>query len=178
MRQIPLASLAAILMMVGYKLAHPNNFKEMYLLGHKQFVPFIITVISILFTDLLIGILIGLGFSILYILYYHYKNPYSVRVKKEEEKPHQYYIRLSENVSFLHKARIRETLAKIPPHSHVIIDAKKTHHIDNDVIEVLMDFRVNSQLKHIDVEMLGMQKIIVGQAIQQWKEEQERKNKK
>lgn len=152
---IPLASLAAILILVGYKLAKPSIFKQMWAMGHAQFVPFIVTILGIVFTDLLMGIGMGLVVAIFYILYGSYKRPYFF--KSEEYTPGQpIRLELSEEVTFLNKASIMQTLNHIPDNRKLIIDASKTAHIDPDVIEIIDDFRENASHRGVEVEMIGL----------------------
>ncbi len=138
---IPLSSLAAILLLVGYKLAKPSLFKEMASKGKQQFVPFAITIVSIVFTDLLIGIGIGLAVGIFMILFKNYSTPFSFKSKNADNKV---IISLSENVTFLNKAAIKQALNTIPEGSEVWIDASKSSYIHPDVIEIIEDFRVHS----------------------------------
>lgn len=137
---IPLASLAAILIMIGYKLANAKLFKEMYYKGWKQLIPFAATIISIVLTDLLIGILIGLTVSIFYLLKSNYKNPF-VLEKVASYNDETVRIELPNQVSFLNKAVIKKTLLDIPMNTKVIIDARYANFIDNDVLEILKDFK-------------------------------------
>lgn len=152
---IPLASLAAILFVVGYKLAKPVIFKQMYSAGLGQFIPFIVTIIGIVFTDLLRGIGIGLAVGVIHILWNLFKTPFYFDPDKHEDgKP--ITIELSQNVSFLHKASVLKTLAKLPDGVHVVIDASKTVSIHPDVIEIVEDFLKNAELRDIHVEVLGL----------------------
>lgn len=154
---IPLASLAAILILVGYKLAKPAIFKQIWSQGHAQFVPFIVTVLGIVFTDLLMGIGMGLVVAIFYILYGSYKRPYFFH--PEEYQPGEpIRLELSEEVTFLNKASIMQTLNHIPDDSKLIIDASKSAHIDPDVIEIIDDFRENASHRGIEIEMIGLGK--------------------
>ncbi len=149
---IPLASLAAILTVVGYKLAKPALFKDMYQKGRAQFIPFVVTVLGIVFTDLLIGIGLGLLVAIFHILWNNYKTPYHFDEDTiAKDKPIQ--IKLSEDVSFLNKASIMNTLRNIPKGAHVVIDASKTRSIHLDVLEIIDDFRINAHERDIEVEM-------------------------
>lgn len=146
---IPLASLAAILIIVGYKLAKPSLFRDMYRSGWKQFIPFVVTIVGIVLTDLLIGIALGLGVAIFYILYNNYKNPYFFH--REQHQPgDSIVLKFSEDVSFFNKASILQTLNHMPENSKVIIDATQTLHIDYDVEEILRDFAQTAQSKNID----------------------------
>ncbi|MEO0474217.1 MAG: SulP family inorganic anion transporter, partial [Bacteroidota bacterium] len=151
---IPYASLAAILLMVGYKLAKPALFKEMYEKGWEQFIPFIATVVFILATDLLIGIGVGLAIAIAQILWNNYKVPYHFDQEVHDEKP--IHILLSEDVSFLNKASIKHTLEQLPDDSYVILDASKTKNIHPDVIEIIEDFRINAGTRNITFEFKEM----------------------
>jgi MFS superfamily sulfate permease-like transporter len=153
---IPLASLAAILLLVGYKLAKPAIFRQMWSMGHAQFVPFIVTIGGIVLTDLLMGIGLGLAVAVFYILYGNFKRPYFFH--PEEFAPGEpIRMRLSEEVTFLNKASILQTLNHIPDNTKLIIDATKTAHIDPDVMEIFEDFRENASHRGITIEMVGME---------------------
>ncbi len=151
---IPLASLAAILIMVGYKLAKPVLFKQMYAKGWMEFIPFMVTIIGIVFTDLLIGIGMGLAVAIFFILRNNYKTPYHFDPEKYV-KGEPILIRLSEDVSFLNKASIQNTLDHLPNESTVIIDAGTARSIHPDIIEIIEDFQQNAKMKDITVELHG-----------------------
>jgi MFS superfamily sulfate permease-like transporter len=137
---IPLATLAAILILTGYKLAKLSLFKDMYKKGLNQFIPFVVTLGAIIFTDLLIGILIGLTISFFYLLKSNYKNPF----KLEKEILHRgetLRLELPNQSSFLNKATIKETLWSVPNGSNVIIDATYSDFVDNDVLEIISDYK-------------------------------------
>lgn len=155
LNMIPLASLACILFVVGYKLAKPSLFKQAYKQGWEQFVPFIATIIGILFTDLLKGIGIGMAVAIFYILRNNYKNPF-YSIKNEGQETHEHLIVLSEEVSFLNKGRILQMLDKIPANSKVIIDGTKSKSIHYDVIEIIQNFQIHAQTIGITVEVKGI----------------------
>jgi carbonic anhydrase len=155
LNKIPLASLAAILLITGYKLCNPALFKKMFGLGKYQWVPFVVTVAAIVFTDLLIGVGIGLGVSILALLYGNYKNSYYFHKEKHHEGE-AILIHLSEEVSFLNKASIKLTLEHLPPLSTVIIDAYDSQYIDHDVLELIRDFKeVQAPHKNINCKTIG-----------------------
>ncbi len=151
LNMIPLASLAAILFMVGYKLAKPSLFKLMYSKGLSQFLPFIITILGILFTDLLIGIGLGLGSAIMHILWNNYKSPYQFE-KEDHAKDEPITIQLAQEVTFLHKARILRILSQLPDNSHVVIDASQTNNVHFDVLEIIDDFEENAKTRNIKLE--------------------------
>jgi MFS superfamily sulfate permease-like transporter len=157
LNMIPLASLAAILIMVGYKLAKPALFKQMYQLGWEQFVPFTATVIGILATDLLKGITIGMVFGIFYTLLHSYLNPYSYYMKDlmtTEEGREVHHIVLAEEVTFFNKASIIQTLEAIPANSKVIIDCANSKSIAYDVAEYIQNYRRSAKLKNIAVQTI------------------------
>jgi MFS superfamily sulfate permease-like transporter len=137
---IPLSVLAAILILVGYKLAKIELFRSQWKLGYEQFVPFMSTIVGVLFTDLLKGIAIGMVISIFYILRKNYRNNYQLQQPTNEDKS-SIQIVLSEEVSFLNKGSILETLTAIPNGSHVTIDGSKSREIDFDVLEVIQEFK-------------------------------------
>ncbi|MFN1836087.1 SulP family inorganic anion transporter [Balneola sp. MJW-20] len=147
---IPLASLAAILFLVGYKLAKPALFKQMYKQGSSHFVPFMVTILGIVFTDLLIGIGLGLLVAVSFVLYNNYKSPYFFDPEKHEDgKP--VLLELSEEVTFLNKASMLQTLNHIPNGTDLIIDASRSSNIDLDVLEIIEDFKVQAKHRNITV---------------------------
>jgi len=154
---IPLASLAAILFLVGYKLAKPALFKQMYKLGQRHFVPFMVTIIGIVLTDLLMGIGIGLVVAIFYILYNNYKKPFLFR--SEHISDGTIRLELAEDVTFINKASIQRTLTQIPDGTKVIIDASKSINIDQDVVEIIEEFKTNAEYRNIDLELIEFNSI-------------------
>lgn len=155
---IPLASLAAILLVVGYKLAKPAIFKAMYRAGEEQFVPFVVTVAAIVFTDLLVGIGIGLTVAIVYILWNNFKTPYHVK-PGDFESGEPIDIQLSEDVTFLNKAGIMHTLDMIPDNRVVTIDGSRTKAIHPDVLEIIDNFKQNAEGRNIQVTLKGLSDI-------------------
>ena len=154
---IPLSSLAAILIVVGYKLAKPSLFKTMYAAGRSEFIPFMVTIVGIIFTDLLIGILLGLTVGIFQILYNNFRKPYVVETIKDENGT-KLKLELSENLTFLNKASIIETISHIPDDITITIDASRSHFIHPDIIEILEDFKQNAEYRGITLEILGLDK--------------------
>lgn len=156
LNKIPLASLAAILIVVGYKLAKPALFKQMYALGWEQFGPFVVTIVGILMTDLLIGISIGMVVGIFNSLYHSYNNSHYMRDVITSEKGHQiHHLVLAEEVSFFNKASILMSLNNIPQNSEVIIDCSNSKSIAYDVIEIIKNYESNAKTKNIIVEKIG-----------------------
>lgn len=155
LNMIPLASLAAILIMVGYKLAKPALFRQMYKLGDEQFVPFLATIVGILATDLLRGITIGILFGIFFTLRHSYRNAYHMKDVITTEQGHEvHHIVLAEEVTFFNKARIIRALDAIPANSKVIIDCTRSKSIAYDVVEFIQDYKSNAKLKNITVETI------------------------
>lgn len=152
---IPLATLAAVLILVGYKLAKPATFKHFWHLGKFQFIPFVATVIAVVATDLLKGVGIGLAISVFYILQGNMKRAYYLSREKLDDAD-GITIKLAEEVSFLNKAAIKKTLKNIKPNSTVIIDARGTSYIATDVLEMIQDFaNIRAKEEDIHVELLG-----------------------
>ena len=151
---IPLSVLGAVLILVGYKLTKVSLFTQMFRLGQEQFIPFITTILGVLFTDLLKGIGIGMAFAIFYILKSNYKNHFT-----KEEKQDEMIITLSEEVTFLNKSGIQEMLLATKPNSKLIIDGSKCKSIDHDVLEMLEEYKkFGSKNKNIDFQMLNFKK--------------------
>ncbi|MFT6246098.1 MAG: MFS superfamily sulfate permease-like transporter [Salibacteraceae bacterium] len=152
LNKIPLGVLAAILFVVGYKLAKPALFIKMYKQGLGQFIPFLVTVVGIIFSNLLIGIALGLVVAIFIILRNNFKVPY---LKKNEKSDGKGVLRviLSEDVTFLNKASIQKLLADIPDDSQVIVDARANRFIHHDVIEIIEDFQISAVARNIEVEV-------------------------
>ena len=153
---IPLASLAAILLMTGYKLTKISLFTSMYKKGWHQFIPFMATILAIVFTDLLIGILFGLFISGFFLLRDNYRNPFVI----EKDKLHigeVIRLELANQVSFLNKASIKDTLWGVPENAKVIIDATYSDFIDEDVLEVIDDFKtIVAPERHIKLNIVGL----------------------
>ena len=151
---VPLSALAAVLIMVGYKLAKPATFKVMYKKGITEFLPFIVTILGIVFTDLLVGITMGLVTGFMYILWNNYRTPY--HFDEEEYKDGEpIRIELSEDVSFLNKAGIMNTLSHLPESAKIIIDGSRVATIHPDILEMFDDFKHNAETKGIDFEIIG-----------------------
>ena len=161
LNKIPLASLAAILFMVGYKLAKPELFKKMYGQGRNSFVPFITTIAGIVFVDLLFGIGLGLAVAILFILYNNYKKPFLFDASKHFQDG-KIHLELAEDVTFVNKASIQRTLSQLPNDSKVVIDASKTVNIDHDVIEIVHEFLEGAPHRNIEVEVIDLHSLGIG----------------
>jgi MFS superfamily sulfate permease-like transporter len=154
LNQIPLAALAAILLYTGFKLTHPVLWRTAWGLGRAQFIPFAVTVIAIVLTDLLVGIAIGMGVGLFFILYRSLGEPALRRVNSEGAVLQRFA--LPEHATFLMKANIERTLEEFPPNSRIEIDGRKTTLIDYDVLELLHDYKITSRLRNIDFRLVGV----------------------
>ncbi len=156
LNMIPLGVLAAILLVVGFKLAKPALFKTMYKQGLEQFIPFVVTIVAILLTDLLVGIGIGMAVAVFVILRNNYKIPLLVYSDTDSKELKNIRIILSEDVTFLNKASVLTTLNNIPDNSVVEINATETHFIHYDVIKIIEDFAVNASSRGIELTILDL----------------------
>lgn len=152
---IPLSVLAAILFIVGYKLAKPATFKAMWNAGWTQFVPFIVTVLIIVFKDLLWGIGIGLAVGVIIVLYKSYKNSHFLHKENEDPTDGQVKMTLAEEVTFFNKGAILKELDDLPENSYLELDVRKTRYLDNDIIEILEDFAIKAKAKNIDIKLIS-----------------------
>ena len=148
LNMIPLSALAAILIATGYKLAKPTLFVEFHRKGWDQLVPFVVTILAILLTDLLIGILVGMGVSLFFLLRSNFRS--AVMIVHDENK---YLMRFRKDVSFLNKPIVKEKLEAVPANSWVLIDMTRADFIDKDIIDVVNEFLHHAHLKNIQVEV-------------------------
>lgn len=152
---IPLSCLAAILLMTGIKLASPALVKKMWSEGRYQFIPFAATVTAIVFTDLLIGIVIGLAIAIGFILNSNMRRPVRRFVEKHLGGD-VVHIELANQESFLNRAALSQVLAEVPRNGRVLLDAQNTDYIDPDVLALIRDFKEQAGPAHgIDVSLIG-----------------------
>lgn len=164
LNMIPRSTLAAVLILIGFKLASPKMFKQMFKAGWSQFIPFLVTIIAMLLTDLLTGVGIGIGVGVLWILYSNYRMAYFVQNDgKREGGPIR--LALSQHATFLNKANIIKTFDNIPDGAKVILDLSKSIDIDYDVMEAIAEFKTSSKDRGIDLEIIGQQKIEMNQEL-------------
>ena len=155
LNMIPLSVLAAILFIVGYKLAKPSLFKTMYQAGWKQFVPFVVTVVGIVFTDLLVGITLGLGVGIVVVLIKSYQNSHFLHIEDKSNGVHKIKMTLAEEVTFFNKGAILKELDSLPENSYLELDVRKTRFLDNDIVEILEDFSEKAKNRKIDIKIIS-----------------------
>jgi len=165
LNQIPLATLAAVLLLVGYKLAKPELFRGMFKQGWGQFLPFVVTIVAMLFSDLLKGIGLGMLVAVFVILRNNLKISYHA-TREHLNGKHTIRIKLSEDITFLNKASIRKALAEIEDGCSVIIDASNNHFIHYDVIEIIEDFQISAKSRDIDVEVFNLGEDVVIEPMQ------------
>lgn len=155
LNRIPLAVLAAVLIIVGYKLAKPALFKQMYLLGKTQFVPFIVTVLGVVFTDLLMGIGLGLAVGVTTILIQNYKNSHFLHILESDGDGHRVQMTLSEEISFLNKGAILRELNSLPNDTILELDVRNTVRLHYDILEILDEFAFKAKSKHINIKLIS-----------------------
>ena len=160
LNKIPLSVLASILLIVGYKLAKPSLFKQMYLLGWKQFAPFTVTVLGIVFTDLLIGITLGLIVGVVVILIKSYQNSHFLHMEDKSNGVIKVKMTLAEEVTFFNKGAILKELDSLPRDSSLELDVTKTRYLDNDIIEILEDFQKKAQNRNIFIILISERGIV------------------
>ncbi|MEH6682272.1 MAG: SulP family inorganic anion transporter [Sediminicola sp.] len=160
LNEIPLAVLAAILLIVGYKLAKPSMFRDMFRLGKEQFIPFIVTVLGVVFTDLLIGIGLGLAVGITTILINNYKNSHFLHIVESNGDQPQVKMTLAEELSFLNKGAILRELSSLPEGTFLELDVRKTIRLNYDILEILDDFAYKAKEKNITIKLISERGII------------------
>jgi MFS superfamily sulfate permease-like transporter len=155
LNKIPLATLAGVLILVGYKLAKPSIFKRFWQRGKYQFIPFIATIAGVVFMDLLKGVALGIAISVIFVLKGNLKRAYHFR-KEQYHDGDVIYVELAEEVSFLNKSAIKSTLKDIPENSKVVIDASRTVYIAHDVLDLIKEFKsTRSKDENIKVKLKG-----------------------
>lgn len=158
LNKIPLATLAAILLLIGYKLANPKIMKHFWEKGKYQFIPFIATFFGVVFTDLLKGVALGIVISIIFVLKGNLKRAYNFR-KEEYADGDVIHIDLAQEVSFLNKAAIKSTLMEIPENSRVVINAQDTVYIAHDILDLIREFKTTrAKDENIRVKLKGFKK--------------------
>ena len=155
LNMIPLSVLAAILLIVGFKLAKPALFASMYKLGWKQFLPFTVTVIGIIFTDLLMGIGLGLMVGVVVILIKSYQNSHFLHIEDASNGVHRIKMELAEEVTFFNKGAILKELDHLPENSYLELDVRKTRYLDHDIIEILEDFSAKAKNRNITIKLIS-----------------------
>ncbi|MBK7147927.1 MAG: SulP family inorganic anion transporter [Bacteroidetes bacterium] len=157
---IPYASLAAILLLTGYNLTKPKLYMHQYSLGWKQFLPFAITIVVILATDLLLGVCIGLLLSVYFIVQNNLKAEYKI-TKTSHLGIDSYRIQLNSNVTFLNKVKLKQALEEIPEYSVLTVDGSTCNFIDYDILEIISEYARKAQDRHIELHLPGIERVNV-----------------
>ncbi|SFC72185.1 Sulfate permease, MFS superfamily [Algibacter lectus] len=160
LNMIPLSVLAAILLVVGYKLAKPSLFVKMHKLGWKQSIPFTVTVLGIVFIDLLWGIGLGLAVGIVVILLKSYQNSHFLHIEDNSNGKHKIKMTLAEEVTFFNKGAILKELDSLPIDTYLEINLIKTRYLDNDIIEILEDFLLKAEERNIDIKLVSKRGVV------------------
>ncbi|OQP54540.1 hypothetical protein A4H97_21460 [Niastella yeongjuensis] len=160
LNRIPYASLSAILLNTGYNLTQPKLYKNVFSLGWKQFLPFILTIVMILVTDLLIGVSIGLLLSVYFIIQNNFRAEYKV-TRTVIHGFETELIKLNSNVTFLNKVKLKKALDEVPEHSILTIDASNCNFIDYDILEIISEFENKAKDRHITLNTIGIEKVNV-----------------
>ena len=155
LNKIPLSVLAAVLLIVGYKLAKPGLFLQMYRLGWKQSIPFTVTVLGIVFIDLLYGIGLGLAVGVVVILIKSFQNSHFLHIEDKSNGEHKIKMTLAEEVTFFNKGAILKELDNLPKATFLEIDVRKTRYLDNDIIEILDDFTIKAKERDINIKIIS-----------------------
>jgi MFS superfamily sulfate permease-like transporter len=148
LKQAPLASLATILIVVGFKLTHPSVYRAVYAQGWSQFIPFVTTVVGVVFTNLLTGVVAGFACGLFFVIRTNHHEGITV-VSKDLD----YLFQFTKNASFINKNEFRRKLRELPYHANVLIDGTRALFIDHDIMEILEDFRQLAPYKHIRIEL-------------------------
>jgi len=154
LNMVPLAVLASVLLVIGYKLANLEIFRQMARLGWSQFLPFLTTIVAIVLTDLLTGISIGLVVAIIIVLRNSYMNSHLIQEEASSSGKPSLKMTLAEEVVFLNKGRIKKDLNEVPEGSKVVIDMSKSFIVDYDVLEIISDFKNLAKRRNIDVTLI------------------------
>jgi len=157
LNEIPLATLAAILIKTGYRLTNPKRYRQLWREGYSQFVPFVATVAAIVLTDLLIGIAIGLTCSVIFILHSNYRRPLTRRLERHASGD-VIRVELANQVTFFNRAALQKVLYEVPPGGTLLIDATNTDFIDPDVLDLLADFqKTGAPARWVQLSLIGFQ---------------------
>ena len=155
LNMIPLASLACILLLVGYKLAKPSLFRQMYRLGKNQFAPFLVTILGIVFTDLLKGITMGVLVGLIILLWRSYKNSHFLHKEAINNGKNKIKMTLAEEVTFINKGAILKALNNLPDGTDLTIDMSKSVSVDYDVLEIIDNYKKASEAKGTNVRLIN-----------------------
>lgn len=155
---IPLSCLAAILIYTGFKLTSPKIYRSVYKIGKDQFIPFMITILVMLLTDLLKGVSIGILAGVIFILRNNYKTPYKMFEEEIDGRKH-FFVKFSQQITFINKGKIAQLLHRIPKGSKIFLDAGQTHFMDKDIAELINEFKKSARYNNIEISTEGITEI-------------------
>lgn len=147
--------MAAILLVVGYKLVKPSVVKEIYYKGKEQFLPFIVTAVVILFSDLLIGILVGLAVGFFFVVRANVKT--AISIKQIGRDKNHFEVIFNKDLSFVNRAFLRDIFARIPNHTTVLVNGTNANFMDKDIEDTIKDFIKNAQQHDIEVKLKNVE---------------------
>ncbi len=160
LNMIPQAVLASVLLIIGYKLANPKRFIEMYKLGKEQFIPFMVTVIAIVSTDLLKGIIAGMAVGVVVLLLKSYTNSHTMLIKEYMGEKNLFHMNLAEEVTFVNRGSIVKELDQLPQNSYLELDFRRTKILDYDILEYLDEFSVKAKNNYINIKIISERGIV------------------
>jgi len=160
LNRIPYASLSAVLLITGYNLTQPKLYKNMFSLGWKQFLPFVLTIVMILATDLLIGVSVGLLLSVYFIIQNNFRAEYRI-TRTVMNGMETELIKLNSNVTFLNKVKLKKVLDEVPEKSVLTIDGSNCNFVDYDILEIISEFENKAKDRHITLYTVGIEKVNV-----------------
>jgi len=155
LNMIPQAVLASVLLVIGYKLANPKRFVEMWKLGKEQFIPFMVTVVAIVSTDLLKGIVAGMAVGVIVLLLKSYTNSHTMLIKEYMGEKNLFHMNLAEEVTFVNRGSIVKELDQLPQNSYLELDFRKTKILDYDILEYLDEFSVKARNNNINIKIIS-----------------------
>lgn len=157
LNEIPLACLAAVLLQVGYKLTRPSLYTDAYRKGYSSIIPFVTTILVILFTDLLIGITVGIVVGLAFVLVQNFNSAFKPAILVEDNEEGKFKITFTKETTFLNKASLLRQLQKVEPGNHVMIDGTNAKWVDNDIKDIVREFKSSAKDKDLTVEVTGLE---------------------
>ncbi|MBL8797722.1 MAG: SulP family inorganic anion transporter, partial [Planctomycetia bacterium] len=156
--RIPMAALGAMLVYTGFRLASPREFANVYMIGREQLVVFVATIIAVLATDLLVGILIGIGVE--FVIHFMnglplgsvFKPPLSV----EELDDKTYIVRVREAAVFTNWIPLRRCINNLNGDRDVVVDLSETLLVDHTVMEKLHALEKEFEQNQRRLEVTGL----------------------
>ncbi|NIJ46516.1 MFS superfamily sulfate permease-like transporter [Wenyingzhuangia heitensis] len=162
LKMIPLSALAAILVYTGYKLAAPKNILAVSKVGYEQLVIFFATLLTTIFTSLIIGILVGIFATFVVHIIVNkgiiifVRNTLKPNVLMYKERDGSYYVSVKNFSSFINFYRLKNKLNLIPEHENVVVDFSRCRFVDNTVMENIHTYVEKFESKQGNLEVVGL----------------------